>query len=201
MNVLVGCEFSGIVRDAFLDLGHNAMSCDFLPSESDKGEHYQGNVLDLLHERGLWDLIIMHPDCTAVCNAGNGTYGEGCAKYPDRIASAYWIGQLWFKCRVTCKKVCFENPPGVLPNMAGMPIPQYVQPYQHGHLRQKRTGLYLHGLPRLKITNNVYIEMMKLPQREREAVFFMGPSETRWMDRARTETGIASAMAKQWGNL
>ncbi len=177
------------------------MSCDFLESESDRGEHYQGNVLDLITKEMGWDLIIMHPDCTAVCNAGNGTYGEGNNKYYERLASAYWIGQLWFNCRRICKKVCFENPPGVLPNMASMPIPQYVQPYMFGHLEQKRTGLYLHGLPRLKITNNVFTEMMDLPRNEREVAFYAGPGKTRWMYRARTKTGIATAMAEQWGKL
>jgi len=200
MKVLVGCEFSGVVRDAFTAKGHYAMSCDFLPTES-PGLHYQGNVLELIDKKHKWDLIIMHPDCTAVCNAGNRHYGEGKEYYYERLASAHWIGQLWFNTRRVCKRVCFENPPGVLPNMAGMPVPQYVQPYQHGHLEQKRTGLYLHGLPRLKITDNRYVEMMQLPQREREAVFFMGPSPDRWKDRARTYTGIANAMANQWSNL
>lgn len=198
LRVLVAMEFSGVVRDAFIEQGHDAMSCDFLPSESDKGEHYQGDVLDLL-ERNRWDLIIAHPDCTCVCNAGNRHYGEGKEYYYDRVSSAYWIGRFWFRARMICKKVCFENPPGVLPKMAGLPTPNYVQPYMFGHLEQKRTGLSLHGLPPLKATDYVYYEMMKLPRCEREAAFYMAPSETRWMDRARTKTGLAEAMATQWG--
>lgn len=201
MRILVAMEFSGVVRDAFIDAGHDAISCDFLPSESDRGEHYQGNVLDMLDSPRKWDMIIAHPDCTCVCNAGNRHYGEGKEYYYDRLSSAYWIGRFWYKARRVCKKVCFENPPGVLPSMAGLPPAQYVQPYWFGHLEQKRTGLYLHGLPRLVATDNVYYEMMKLPQREREAVFFMGPSEDRWKDRARTYTGLAEAMAQQWGKL
>lgn len=197
LRILVAMEFSGVVRDAFIAQGHDAMSCDFLPSES-PGPHYQGNVLDLL-EKGRWDMIIAHPDCTCVCNAGNRHYGDGKEYYYERLASAYWIGRFWFRARMVCKKVCFENPPGVLPSLAGLPAAQYVQPYWFGHLEQKRTGLYLHGLPRLVATNNVYAEMMKLPQREREAVFFMGPSADRWKDRARTYTGIGDAMSKQWG--
>ena len=199
MRVLVGCEFSGIVRDAFIRAGHLAMSCDLLPTEV-PGPHYEGNVLDLL-KPGLWDLIIMHPDCTAVCNAGNRHYGIGKEFYYERLASAYWISNLWVKCRFSAKRVCFENPAGVLPSMAGLPAPQFVQPYHFGHLEQKRTGLYLANLPDLQQTENVYKEMMKLPQKDREVVFFMGPSETRWMDRARTYEGIAHAMATQWSYL
>ena len=82
--------------------------------------------------------------------------------------------------------------------MAGLPAPQFVQPWWFGHMEQKRTGLYLRGLPDLVQTDNVYVEMMKLDRAEREKVFWMGPSETRWMDRARTYTGIAAAMAEQW---
>jgi hypothetical protein len=202
MRVLVGCEFSGVVRDAFIRAGHAAMSCDLLPTESE-GPHYQGNVLDLL-KPNTWDLIIMHPECTAVCNAGNKHYGEGKPMYYERVASAYWIGQLWLKCRLICPKICFENPAGVLPKMAGLPAPQFVQPWMHGHPEQKRTGLYLHGLPKLLQSNNVYHEMIQLERCQREAVFYMGPTfdeqgnDIRWKLRATTYLGIANAMAAQW---
>ena len=199
MDILVGCEFSGVVRDAFLERGHNAISCDLLPSESvwsDRPHHHQGDIYEMLDRR--WDMIIMHPDCTCVCNAGNRHYGAGKEFYYDRLSSALWIANLWLRCRLISNKVCFENPPGVLPKMAGLPMPQYVQPWWFGHLEQKRTGLYLHGLPDLVATNNVYHDMLQLPRHKREAVFYMGPSEVRWMDRARTYTGIADAMAEQW---
>ena len=209
MNVLIGCEFSGIVRDAFLKRGHFAMSCDFLPSESPEGLHYRGNVLDVLNPEFLlnngkikWDLIIMHPGCTALCNAGNKHYAEGSPLYYERVAAARWTAILWSKCRHVCKNVVFENPPGVLTSMAGLPLPQFVQPYEFGHMQQKRTGLYkTASVPDLVQTNNVYREMMRLPVREREAVFYMGPSADRWKDRARTFTGIGDAFAEQWGNL
>ena len=207
MRVLVGCEFSGIVRDAFLERSHDAISCDFRPTER-PGPHYQGNVLDLLdgrtHINGKipkWDLIIMHPDCTALCNAGNKHYGQGKPMYYERLSAALWTAKLWGKCRMLCNKVIFENPPGVLRSMAGLPKPQFIQPYEHGHMEQKRTGLYKTAtLPDIEPTDWVYAEMMKLPQREREAVFYMGPSETREMDRARTYPGIAAAWAEQWGS-
>ncbi len=199
MNILVGCEFSGVVRDAFITTGHNAISCDLLPTESvwsDGSHHHQGDIYEMLDRR--WDMIIMHPDCTCVCNAGNRHYGEGKAMYYDRLSSAYWIKKLWIACRVRSKRVCFENPPGILPKMAGLPAPHYVQPWWFGHFEQKRTGLYLHGLPPLKPTDVVYDEMMELDRKDREAVFYMGPHEERWMDRSRTYKGIAKAMAEQW---
>ena len=196
MKVLVAMEFSGIVRDAFIARGHDAISCDFLPTEQ-PGPHYEGNVLDLLDRK--WDLIIAHPDCTCVCNAGNKHYGQDGDMNYERWASAMWIKSFWLKCRTRSRKVCLENPPGVLRSMAGLPEPQYVQPYMFGHMEQKRTALFLSGLPDLEWTNYVWKEMMELPVAERERVFHMGPSKTRWMDRARTYTGIAEAMAEQWG--
>ena len=209
MRVLVGCEFSGVVRDAFIERGHDAISCDFEPSESDRGPHYQGNVLDLLDQK--WDLIIMHPDCTCVCNAGNTTYAAGHygtetgadnLGYIDRLTSAMYIRMLWRKSRIASKRVNFENPPGVLRSLAKLPAPQWVQPYEFGHMEQKRTGLYkTDSLPDLEPTENVYREMMKLPVKERERVFHAAPGPERWKDRARFYPGIAAAMAEQWGNL
>ena len=195
-NVLVGCEFSGVVTAAFLRQGVTAMSCDLLPTDGGV-PHYQGNVEDLLIP-GIWDLIIMHPDCTAVCNAGNRHYGEGKPMHHKRLESAEWIGNLWRQCKKVCKRVCFENPAGVLPALANLPTPQFVQPYMFGHREQKRTGLYLHGLSRLKPTKIVYEEMMRLPRRHREAVFYMGPSADRWKLRATTYWGIGDAMSRQW---
>jgi hypothetical protein len=187
------------------------MSCDFLPTES-PGPHYQGNVMDMLKPGFLinnapvkWDLIIMHPDCTAVCNAGNKHYGDGCHLNYERISSSLWIANLWLRCRLITSKVCFENPAGVLPKMSGLPQPQYVQPWMHGHPEQKRTGLYLHGLPKLLQSNNVYHELIQLERCKREAVFYMGPvrdeegNDIRWKLRATTYLGIANAMAAQWG--
>ena len=196
MNVLVGCEFSGVVRDAFRRKGHNAISCDLLPTEA-PGPHHQGDIYEMLDHK--WDMIIIHPDCTAVCNAGNRHYGKGKEFYYERLASVEWIKKLWRKCRLMCPKICFENPAGVLPALAGLPVPHFVQPYWFGHPEQKRTGLYLHGLPELVPTDMVYEEMMALPRHKREAVFYMGPSADRWKLRATTYWGIGDAMAKQWG--
>src|SRR5690625_6232468 len=94
MKVLVACEFSGVVRDAFLARGHDAISCDLLPTES-PGPHYQGDVFDLLNRGASYDLIIMHPPCTALAVSGNGTYGEGQPRYSERLKSAAWTRRLW----------------------------------------------------------------------------------------------------------
>lgn len=196
MKVLIGCEYSGVVRDSFLSLGHDAMSCDLLPSEY-PGPHYQGDIFDLLGDK--WDLIIMHPPCTALTVAGNSTYGEGKDRYHERIESVEWTQRLWQTAISSSPKVCMENPVGVLRRLGGFHKPQYIQPYMFGHLEQKKTCLFLHGLNNLKETNNVYDEMMKLPKSERERIFYLPPSKDRWKIRSTTFTGVAEAMAQQWG--
>ena len=196
MKVLVACEYSGRVRDAFIARGHDAMSCDLLPTDVD-GPHYQGDVMDLLTQQ--WDLIIMHPPCTALTVAGNSTYGEGQPKYAERLAAVKWTVALWEKAKLASPRVCMENPVGVLRRLGGMPKPQFVQPYEFGHLEQKKTGLFLHGLPGLVETNNVYDEMMTLPKNTRERLHYLPPSPDRWKIRSTTFQGIADAMAEQWG--
>jgi len=196
MKVLIGCEFSGIVRDAFLARGHDAISCDLLPTEK-PGPHFQGDIVEMLYQE--WDLIIAHPPCTALTVAGNSTYGEGKAKYQTRLDSVAWTMGLWGKCKEMSTKVCFENPVGVLQRLGGMKEPQYIQPYWFGHMEQKKTGLFLHNLPPLKMTKVVYTEMMKLPKHIRERVHYLPPSPDRWKLRSITFQGIADAMASQWG--
>ena len=196
LKTLIGCEFSGTVRDAFIAKGHDAISCDLLPTDK-PGPHYQGDVYDMLDQE--WDLIIMHPECTKLCVSGNRHYGEGRPKYNERLESAAWTEKLWLKCIEQSPRVCFENPVGVLTRLTCMPKANYVQPYQFGHLEQKKTGLFLHGLPPLVETDNVYTEMMKLPRRERERMHYLPPSSDRWKIRSTTYQGIADAMANAWG--
>ena len=200
-RVLVGCEYSGTVRDAFARKGWDAWSCDLLATDAPAGNHYRGDVVDMLFAPRPWDLIIMHPPCTALTVAGNRWYGKGQPKYQERLDSAKWTENLWRSSTGVCDKVCFENPVGVLPRLTVMPSPGYVQPYQFGHKEQKKTGLFLHGLPPLKETNNVYEEMMLLPKNERERIFYLPPSPDRWKIRSTTFKGIAEAMASQWGEL
>jgi len=198
MRVLVGCEYSGTVRDAFIARGHDAISCDLLSTDK-PGPHYQGDLFDMLGEQ--WDLIIAHPPCTALTVAGNSTYGEGQPKYNERLAAVEWTVKLWEAMKAVSPRVCMENPVGVLRRLGGLHAPQFVQPYQFGHMEQKKTGLFLHGLPPLQGTNNVYEEMMKLPKNQRERLHYLPPSPDRWKIRSTTFRGIAEAMADQWGAL
>lgn len=148
MNVIVGCEFSGIVRDAFNRQGHTAMSCDLLPTES-LGPHHQGCVVNYLFRKpdAYFDLGIFHPTCTAMSVSGNSTYAEGKPGYQERIDSVQWTQELWHLSIRKCKSVCFENPVGVLSTMGDLPKPQIVEPYYFGHPETKRTCLFLGNLP------------------------------------------------------
>ena len=197
-RVLIGCEYSGRVRDAFIRAGHDAISCDLLPSDS-PGPHYQGDIFQMLTKE--WDLIIAHPPCTALAVSGNSTYGKGMKKHSERLRAAKWTEMLWHRCMEKSPLVCFENPVGVLARFTSMPKAVYIQPYEFGHLEQKKTGLFLHELPPLKETDNVYDEMMKLEKRDRERMHYLPPSKDRWKIRSTTYQGIANAMAKQWGDL
>lgn len=198
MRVLIACEYSGVVRDAFLAQGHDAISCDLLPTDI-KGPHFQGDVFEMLKEP--WDLIIMHPPCTALTVAGNAWYGEGQAKYGERLSAVSWTQRLFKAACAVSPRVCLENPVGVLQRLGGFHKPQYVQPYQFGHLEQKKTGLWLHGLPELQPTEDVYTQMMALPINVRQRLHYLPPSPDRWKIRSTTYLGIALAMAKQWGEL
>lgn len=196
MKVLVLCEYSGRVRDSFIKRGHNAISCDL--SETDAiGPHYKGDAFNMLNQE--WDLIIAHPPCTALCVAGNRTYGKGKEKHHERLEAAEWTQKLWTKCKQVSNSVCFENPVGVLHSLTNMPKANYVQPYEFGHLEQKKTGLYLYNLPILNHENNVYDEMMLLPKTVRERLYYLSPSVNRGKIRSLTYQGIANAFANQWG--
>jgi len=201
-KVLVACEYSGAVRDAFIKAGHDAISCDLLETDA-PGPHHQGDVIEYLNrfEDGHFDLVVAHPECTKLCVSGNSTYGTGMPKHHMRIESAAWTEMFWELCKKKAKKVCFENPVGVLARLTKIPKASYVQPYQFGHLEQKKTGLHLHNLPPLKATNNVYEEMMLLPKNVRERLHYLPPSKDRWKIRSTTFKGLAEAMASQWGDL
>jgi hypothetical protein len=199
MKVLIACEYSGTVRDAFIAQGHDAISCDLLPTDVE-GPHIVGDAREVIRS-AHWDLIIMHPPCTALTVAGNSTYGEGQPKYQDRLDSVVWTTELWDLATRFGDRVCMENPVGVLQRLGGFHKPQYIQPYQFGHMEQKKTGLFLAGLPDLVPTGDVYEEMMTLPKNVRERLHYLPPSKDRWKLRSTTYKGIAEAMATQWGNL
>lgn len=191
LNILVGCEESQEVTAAFIERGHNAMSCDLQPGA--KGlPHYQGDLFDLDFSR--FDIVIVHPPCTYIAVSGNRHY----AGTQLRQEAADFIWRCW---NISVDRLCLENPVGQINSyLPGMPKPQYIQPYQFGHMEQKKTGLWLRGLPPLRETDNVYDEMMKLPKSEREKVWYMSPSDDRGKLRSRTYPGIARAMAEQWGD-
>lgn len=197
MKILVACEFSGTVRDAFARQGHTAYSCDLLPSET-PGNHFQCDTMEVL-DYG-WDIIIMHPPCTAICLSGNRTYGKGKAKHQERLKALDWTSNLWNRAKDNAPQVMLENPANVLGAHIGKRT-QEVQPWQFGHPRQKETWLWLHNLPPLKPTGNVHDEMMKLPKSEREEIFYASPGPLRGQFRSRTFQGIADAMATQWSDL
>jgi hypothetical protein len=150
---------------------------------------------------GPWDIIILHPECTHMCVSGNKHYGRGMPKHYLRQKAIWWTAGLWAKAKGCARKgVAMENPQSVLWKGIGVK-PQYIQPWQFGHMEQKMTGLALDRLPPLIPTNNVYDQMMLLPKNIRERCFHMPPSPTRSRDRSETFRGIADAMADQWGVL
>ena len=189
MRVLIGCEFSGTMRDAFAMQGYDAWSCDVIDDDDGSEFHLKMDIMSALHAQ-KWDLIVLHPPCTALCVSGNRWYGKGKDKYHDRLDALEWTQRLWLRATGICDHVALENPVGVLPHVLG-PASQYVQPYQFGHGETKRTGFWLHGLPPLVPTDEV--------EGRHQRMWLQPPSKDRWKIRSTTYTGIAKACADQWG--
>lgn len=192
MRVLIACEFSGIVRDAFIAKGHDAISCDLLPTER-PGPHYQGDVFDIINDG--FDLMIAHPPCTYLCNSGV------CWLHKDKER---WTlmedGALFFKALLNANipKIAIENP--VMHKYAveiiGRRQDQSIQPWQFGHDASKRTCLWLKNLPLLEPTK--IITKDKYANQTPSGRCKLGPSPDRWKLRSKTYQGIADAMAEQW---
>ena len=195
MNVLIGCEYSGVVRSAFADRGHNAMSCDLIPTEA-PGSHYQGDIFECLRNSkpNFWDLIIVHPDCHYMSVSGNRWYA-GTKKRQDAID---WTVSLYELCTLSAPRVALENPVSVLWKHLGGAT-QYIHPWEYGHKETKKTGLKLHNLPKLKPTDVVGPPPEGPERKEWERVWRMPPSPNRSKERARFLPGWAEAMAEQWG--
>ena len=191
MKVLVGCEYSGIVRDAFTARGHDATSCDLLPSETE-GKHYQGNVFDILKDG--WDLAIFHPPCTDLAISGAAHFKE---KIKDgRQQAAIKFFERLYECDIP--RICLENPVGVISTKSYIGRPtQYIQPWEHGHTETKKTGLWLRGLDPLKPTD--IKDLTGIPKKIVQRLHNLPPSKDRWKIRSTTYQGIAQAMASQWG--
>lgn len=199
MRVLVGCEESGKVRDAFAKLGHDAWSNDLIPARNG-GKHLQMDVMKAIRMKD-WDIIILHPDCTALTVAGNSTYGTGKLKNYMRKDAIKWTHTLFRSAKEYARLgIALENPVGVIGSIDGI-SPAYVHPWEFGHPEQKKTGLWIDRLPLLIPTKNVREYMMTLPKCRRERNHYMSPGPNRKRDRSETYQGIADAMADQWGSL
>jgi hypothetical protein len=183
MRVLVACEYSGRVRDAFLARGHDALSCDLLRTEV-TGPHYEGDIRDVLWDS--WDLMICHPPCTHLAVSGARWFREKQAEQAEALDFVRLLLD------APIPRIALENPISVISSKIRKPD-QIIQPWQYGHGETKATCLWLKNLPLLMPTNIV---------EGREArVHRMPPGPDRWKERSRTYTGIAAAMAAQWGDL
>ena len=181
MKVLIACEYSGTVRDAFIAKGHDAMSCDLLPTDK-PGPHYQGDVFDIIDQG--WDLMIAHPPCTHLAVSGARWFKD---KQKEQEEALLFVRRLLDS---AIPKIALENPISIISSKIRKPS-QIIQPWQFGHGETKATCLWLKNLPLLKPTNIV---------EGREArVHKMPPSQDRWKLRSLTYQGIADAMAEQWG--
>jgi len=183
MKVLVACEYSGTVRDTFIAAGHEALSCDLLPTDV-PGPHYQGDVRDVLHDG--WDLMIAHPPCTHLAVSGARWFKDKQAEQAEALDFVRLLLD------APIERIALENPISVISSRIRKPD-QIIQPWQFGHGETKATCLWLKGLPKLEPTNIVdgrEARVHKLP-----------PSADRWKIRSTTYKGIAEAMAQQWGKM
>jgi len=184
VRVLVACEFSGIVRDAFIARGHDAVSCDLLSSEK-PGPHIQGDVRYILRH-SEWDLLVAHPPCTHLAVSGARWFKD---KLREQSEALDFVSLLM---RAPIERICIENPVSIISSRIRKPD-QIIQPWQFGHGETKATCLWLKNLPLLTPTS---IVSGRTPR-----VHHASPGPDRWKERSRTLPGIAAAMAEQWGNL
>ncbi len=227
MKVLVACEFSGVVREAFRAKGHDAWSCDLLPSEDNSSFHIKGDVLEILEDG--WDLMIAHPPCTYLCSSGlhwnKRVEGREKLTHEAMLFVLNLMGEGFIAHNIP--RIALENPIGRISSAYRKPD-QIIQPYQFGHNASKSTCLWLKGLPKLSVTELVepifgcscghrfplilgkngcpncngsgkvrHIWGNQTPTGQNK----LGPSEKRWAERSITYKGIAAAMANQWGSV
>lgn len=181
MRVLVACEYSGTVRDAFRALGHDAWSCDLLPTDR-PGPHHQGDVLDIIGDG--WDLMVAHPPCTHLAVSGARWFKD---KMKEQAEALEFVRRLL---GAPIEKIALENPISIISSRIRKPD-QIIQPWMFGHGETKATCLWLKGLPKLMQTDVV--------EGREQRIWRMPPSEKRWKIRSKTYQGIANAMAQQWG--
>ena len=181
MRVLIACEYSGAVRDAFINNGHDAMSCDLLPTDV-PGNHYHGDVFDVINDG--WDLMIAHPPCTHLAVSGARWFKD---KVKEQAESLEFVRRLM---DAPIDKIAIENPISIISSRIRKPE-QIIQPWMFGHGETKATCLWLKGLPKLFATDVVEGREAKIHK--------MSPGPNRWKERSKTYQGIATAMANQWG--
>ena len=182
LRILVACEYSGTVREAFKALGHYAMSCDLLDTEI-PGEHYKGDVRDILCYG--WDIMIAHPPCTHLAVSGARWFKD---KQREQAEALEFVGLLM---NAPIPRIAIENPISIISSRIRKPD-QIIQPWQFGHGETKSTCLWLKNLPKLEPTNIV--------EGREQRIWKMPPSKDRWKERSRTFVGIAEAMASQWAS-
>lgn len=191
MRVLIGCEFSGTVRDAFLKHGHDAISCDLLPSDA-PGPHYQGDIREILKDG--WDLGIFHPPCTHLAVSGARWFKN---KRDDQREALEFVKELMNN---PIPKIAIENPVSIISSNIRKPD-QIIQPWMFGHPESKKTCLWLKNLEKLAPTKILPIpESGRWNNQTRSGQNKLPPSPDRWKERSKTYTGIAEAMAEQWGS-
>lgn len=206
LSVLVACEYSGTVRDAFIAAGHHAVSCDLLPTDV-PGPHYQGDVFDIINDG--WDLLVAHPPCTYLTSSGNrwlhtsepSASGAltGPARWAALVEGATFVRRLL---EAPIPRIAVENPRmnRHAKAIVGRGPDQIVHPWMFGHPETKATGLWLKNLPPLVATDDVRDIMAALPTRERNRIHYTPPSADRWKIRSTTYPGLAAAMAQQWSD-
>lgn len=198
LKILVACEYSGTVRDAFIAMGHDAISCDLLPTES-PGPHYEGDVCDILYDG--WDTLIAHPPCTYLSVSGMHWTTRG-LRDPKLTEEALSFVQLLMSAPIP--RIVIENPVSVISSRIRKPD-QVINPYEFGHDASKKTCLWLKNLPHLTATNMVNPRIVNGKKRwgnqTDSGQNSLSPSKDRWKIRSTTYKGIAEAMAEQWGTL
>lgn len=197
MKVIIACESSGIVRDEFIKMGHDAWSCDLLPCENNPKKHHQDDIKKILFKEN-WDLLIAHPPCTYLCSSGMHWTTRG-LRDPKLTEDA--LDFVVFLMNAPIEKIAIENPVGCISTRIRK-ADQYIQPYQFGEDASKKTGLWLKNLPLLIPTKYIKPRIIKGKERWANQTDSgqnrLGPSEDRWKLRSKTYQGIAKAMAKQW---
>lgn len=204
MRILVACEYSGRVREAFRKRGHDAWSCDLLSSEDNSDSHIVGDAIEIIRDgpplgiQGAhWDLIVAHPPCTDLAVSGARHFAEKIADGRQQRALEFVQAIM----DAPCDRIAIENPISVISSKIRKPD-QIIQPWMFGHPETKATCLWLKGLPKLVANDDaehVRAHMETLPISQRNRIHFMTPGPDRWKERSRTYQGIADAMADQWG--